>query len=132
MGIQGSGKSEFYNRYLSDSYVLINLDTLKTRNRERQLLKDCIDVGKDFAVDNTNPTKEDRQRYIVPAKASGYRVIGYFMESKLQACSERNNLREGKENFRRRQLLQPLTNYRCQAMRKDLMSCTLSQTMAIK
>ena len=92
MGIQGSGKSEFYNRYLSDSYVRINLDTLKTRNRERPLLKDCIDVGKDFAVDNTNQTKEDRQRYIVPAKASGYRVIGYFMESKLQACIERNNL----------------------------------------
>ena len=99
MGIQGSGKSEFYSRYLSDSYVRINLDTLKTRNRERQLLKDCIDVGKDFAVDNTNPTKEDRQRYIVPAKASGYRVIGYFMESKLQICIERNNLREGKEKL---------------------------------
>ena len=99
MGIQGSGKSEFYRKFLSDSYVRINLDTLKTRNKEGQLLKDCIDSGKDFAVDNTNPTKEDRQRYIVPAKASGYRVIGYFMESKLQACIERNNLREGKEKL---------------------------------
>lgn len=99
MGIQGSGKSEFYRRYLSDSYVRINLDTLNTRNKERQLLQDCIDAGKNFAVDNTNPTKEDRQRYIVPSKASGYRVIGYFMESKLQACIERNNLREGKEKL---------------------------------
>lgn len=99
MGIQGSGKSEFCNRYFSDSYVRINLDTLKTRNKERQMLMDCIDAGKDFAVDNTNPTKEDRQRYIVPAKASGYRVIGYFMESKLQICIERNNLREGKEKL---------------------------------
>ena len=99
MGIQGSGKSEFYRRYLSGYYVRINLDTLKTRNKERQLLNDCFDTGKDFAVDNTNPTKADRQRYIVPAKAAGYRIIGYFMESKLQACIARNNLREGKERL---------------------------------
>lgn len=99
IGIQGSGKSEFYRRYLSDNYVRINLDTLKTRNREKQLLKDCIDAGKDFAVDNTNPTEMDRQRYIVPAKAAGYRIIGFFMESKLRACIARNNLREGKERI---------------------------------
>ena len=99
IGIQGSGKSEFYRRYLSDKYIRINLDTLKTRYKEKQMLMDCIDEGKDFAIDNTNPTKEDRQRYIVPAKASGYRIIGYFMESKLQVCIKRNDLREGKERI---------------------------------
>lgn len=27
IGIQGSGKSTFYHKYLSDSYVRVNLDT---------------------------------------------------------------------------------------------------------
>lgn len=99
IGIQGSGKSAFYRRYLAEEYVRINLDTLYTRNREKQLLQECLDEGKNFAVDNTNPTKEDRQRYITPAKEAGYKVIGYFMESKLQECIKRNNLREGKEKL---------------------------------
>ena len=48
-------------------------------------------------MDNTNSTKEDRQRYILPAKQAGYRVVGYFLESKLQVCVQRNEQRIGKE-----------------------------------
>ena len=96
MGIQGSGKSEFYRKYLASRYVHVNLDTLHTRNKEKALIEECIAEGKNFAVDNTNPTKEDRKRYIDIAKANGYRIIGYFMESKLKECIARNNLRTGK------------------------------------
>ena len=99
MGIQGSGKSTFYHKFLEKDFVRVNLDTLKTRNQEKILIEDCIKKGKSFAVDNTNPTKEDRRRYIPPAKASGYKVIGYFMESKLKECIERNDLRQGKEKI---------------------------------
>ena len=95
MGIQGSGKSTFYRKFLAEEYIRVNLDTLKTRNREKLLTESCIAEGKSYAVDNTNPTREDRQRYIPDAKAAGYRVIGYFMESKLKACIERNEQREG-------------------------------------
>ena len=95
MGIQGSGKSTFYRKHLSKDFVHVNLDTLKTRHQEKLLIEKCIQQGKSFAVDNTNPTKADRQRYIPAAKEAGYRVIGYFMESKLQACIERNNNRAG-------------------------------------
>ena len=35
MGLQGSGKSTFYNRYLADRFVRVNLDTLKTRYQEK-------------------------------------------------------------------------------------------------
>ena len=99
MGIQGSGKSTFYHNFLTKKFVRVNLDTLKTRNQEKLLIEDCIKQGKSFAVDNTNPTKADRGRYIPSAKASGYKVIGYFMESKLKDCIERNNLRQGKEKI---------------------------------
>ncbi|MDE7479225.1 MAG: ATP-binding protein, partial [Lachnospiraceae bacterium] len=36
-------------------------------------------------------------KYIVKAKENGYKIIGYFMQSQLQACIARNELREGKE-----------------------------------
>ena len=95
IGIQGSGKSTFYHKYLANSYVRINLDTLKTRHQEELLISECIKDGKSFAIDNTNPTRADRQRYIPLAQYAGYKVIGYFMESKLQTCIERNNQRTG-------------------------------------
>ena len=95
MGLQGSGKSTFCREILGNTYVYVNLDTLKTRHREKLLIQECMEQGKSFIVDNTNPTKEDRLRYIPIAKAAGYRVIGYFMESKLKVCVERNEQREG-------------------------------------
>lgn len=96
IGIQGSGKSTFYHKYLANDYVRVNLDTLKTRNREEQLVSECFREGKSFAVDNTNPTRADRQRYIPLAQYWGYKIVGYFMESKLQACIKRNNQRSGR------------------------------------
>lgn len=99
IGIQGSGKSTFYHKYLADNYIRVNLDTLKTRHQEKLLISECIRDGKCFAIDNTNPTRADRQRYIPLAQYADYRIVGYFMESKLNACIERNNQRTGKEKI---------------------------------
>jgi len=96
IGIQGSGKSTFYAKFLAQDFVRVNLDTLKTRNRERLLIEECLASGTAFAVDNTNPTRADRERYIPAAKAAGYHVIGYYMESHIPTCMERNRGREGK------------------------------------
>ena len=82
MGLQGSGKSECCRQFLP-SYVRVNLDTLRTRNNERRLIEECFDAGKSFVVDNTNPTRADRERYITAAKEHGYHIIGIFMESKI-------------------------------------------------
>ena len=98
IGIQGSGKSEFCRRFLPET-CRINLHTLKTRNNEMRLLGDCIARGRDFVIDNTNPTREDRARYIPVAKEHGFHVVGYFMQSRLQECIARNNQREGKERI---------------------------------
>jgi len=96
MGIQGSGKSEFCRRFLAN-VQRVNLDTLKTRNNEKRMIAECRALGVDYVVDNTNPTRSDRARYIPAAKAEGYRVVGYFMQSRLKDCIARNDLREGKE-----------------------------------
>lgn len=94
MGIQASGKSTFFQKRFTSSHVHINLDTLRTRGRERALLADCLGQGKSFVVDNTNPTRRDRKRYIEAAWMEGYRVTGYFFRSVVQDCIARNAGRE--------------------------------------
>lgn len=49
-----------------------------------------------MVIDNTNPTATERAKYIRRAKEAGYQVVGYFMQSRLQECIARNELREGK------------------------------------
>jgi len=96
VGLQGSGKSTFYAKFLAEDFVRVNLDTLKTRHQEKLLVDACLAEGKSFAVDNTNPTKADRQRYIPAARAAGYRIVGYFMDARIDECAQRNAQREGK------------------------------------
>ena len=96
MGLQASGKSTFYAEHLSESYVHINLDTLKTRRREQEAIEACLAEGKSYAIDNTNPERTDRARYIAPAKSAGYRIVGYFMQSRIRDCIARNATRSGK------------------------------------
>ena len=96
IGIQGSGKSEFTRRFLSENFVHISLDVVKTRTKERSLINECMENKLNFVIDNTNPSRTDRARYIPSAMANGYRIIGVFMQSVLADCIERNNRREGK------------------------------------
>lgn len=90
IGIQASGKSTFYVQRFLHTHVRINLDMLKTRNRERVLLAACLDTQQPFVIDNTNPTAAERARYIAPAKAAGFRVVGYYFESRFQDAIRRN------------------------------------------
>ncbi len=90
VGIQASGKSSFYRERFFNTHVRINLDMLRTRHREEVLLDTCIAGKIAFVVDNTNPTIEDRARYISAAKAAAFRVVGYYFQSEIEACKERN------------------------------------------
>ena len=44
VGIQASGKSSFYRKQFFDTHLRIYLDMLKTRHRERILLRACIEA----------------------------------------------------------------------------------------
>ena len=94
IGIQAVGKSSFVRERLSDSHVRLNLDMLRTRPREARLLEACLRGRISFVVDNTNVTREARARYIPAARAAGFRVIGYFFESKIGDALQRNARRE--------------------------------------
>lgn len=93
IGIQASGKSTFFRERFFDTHVRLNLDMLRTRNRERLLLQACIEGQQPFVVDNTNPLRAERARYIEPARAAGFRVVGYFFEPNPRAAAARNEAR---------------------------------------
>lgn len=95
MGIPGSGKSTFATTQFS-AYRCVGMDLLKKRPRETAAFEAAVAEGVDIIVDNTNPEKSDRQRYIPKAKAAGYRISGFFLRSKITDCRRRNALRTGK------------------------------------
>lgn len=97
-GLQASGKTTFWRQRFPE-LPHVNLDTLHTRNKERLLMEECFASGASFVVDNTNPTQEDRARYIQSARERGYRVVGYYFQSSISACRERNRQRDAKEQL---------------------------------
>ncbi len=97
IGIPASGKSTFATKQLSTDYQRISLDLLKNRAREAKVFSDAIAKRKSVVIDNTNVTRTERRRFIEPARAAGYEVIGYFFQSVLRDCLQRNALRSGKE-----------------------------------
>jgi len=105
IGIQASGKTEFYKRNFFKTHVRINLDMLRTRHREDVMLSACIEAKQPFVVDNTNPTAKDRSKYIVAAGQGRFKIIGYYFQTNLEGALERNENRSGKERLERAAIL---------------------------
>ncbi|HEX2173697.1 MAG TPA: AAA family ATPase [Dehalococcoidia bacterium] len=95
IGPQGAGKSTFYRERFFDTHVRISLDLVRTRRREAGLIAACLDLQQRFVVDNTNPTVEDRRRYLEPARSAGFTVHGYYFRVSLGECLRRNSQRAG-------------------------------------
>jgi predicted kinase len=96
VGVQGSGKSTFYREKFFDTHVRINLDMLRTRQREQLLFTACLNSRQPFVIDNTNPLPADRERYIAGARAAGFSVVAYYFDVPLKDAIRRNNQRAGK------------------------------------
>lgn len=96
IGCQGAGKSTFYKSRFFHTHVRVNLDMLKTRHRERVLIEACLVMQQKFVVDNTNPTSEERKKYINAAQKAGFRIIGYYFDAPIADLLSRNAKRPGK------------------------------------
>src|SRR5215213_4208310 len=95
-GLQGSGKTTLYRDRFLDTHVHVSLDVVRTRGREEELVRTCLEGGHAFVVDNTNPTPTDRRRYVEPARAAGFKEIGYLVEVDRSLALARNAERTGR------------------------------------
>ena len=93
IGIPASGKTSFFEERFADTHRHINLDTLKTRNRESKEIERIVSLRRPFVVDNTNITPELRSQYISKARSHGYETIGYYFSSKVADALSRNEKR---------------------------------------
>ena len=94
IGLQASGKSSFYKDRFFSTHVRISLDLLRTRHRERRLLAACLDTQQPFVIDNTNPTRGERSKYLEIAKTASYSIAGFYFRSIVDECLKRNQQRE--------------------------------------
>ncbi|MGG7466971.1 AAA family ATPase [Chryseobacterium arthrosphaerae] len=97
-GIPASGKSSLYKELFFNSHIRISMDLLNTRNKEGKLLQYCFDTQSKMVIDNTNVSRENRRKYIQLAIQNKYSIIGYFFESDIRDCLERNKNRKDSIN----------------------------------
>jgi predicted kinase len=93
IGVQGSGKNTFFRRRFFETHVRVSRDMLRTRRRERLLVAACFAKGQPCVVDNTNALASRRAEHIAPAKAAGFRVIGFIFRCDLREALARNRRR---------------------------------------
>src|SRR5262249_35638619 len=100
VGLQAAGKRSFYRGHFAGTHDLVSKDCFpnnrKPARRQRQLVEAALGAGRSVVVDNTNPTREERAELITLASSLGARIVGYYFESCLADCLERNRQRPGK------------------------------------
>jgi hypothetical protein len=113
IGLPGAGKTTFYWRHLANTHQLVSKDLWpNARHREarhRRILGDALARGESVVVDNTNPSRQDREPLIAIAHAHHTRVVAYFFDVSTSDAVVRNagrtRPREGAEprDFRSRE-----------------------------
>ncbi|KAL3274287.1 hypothetical protein HHI36_015692 [Cryptolaemus montrouzieri] len=94
VGSQGSGKSHFCKKELiPNGYVHINRDSLKSWEKCVLMLEQCIGKKKNAVIDNTNPDKASRKKYIDIAKKHGVQCRCLVMSTSFEHCKHNNKFR---------------------------------------
>jgi len=100
VGLQASGKSTFFRARFAATHEHVSKDLFrnnKNPNRKQtRPIEAALRAGKSVVVDNTNPTVEGRLPLIRLGREHGAKIVGYYFDSHLHRCLERNRQRTGK------------------------------------
>jgi predicted kinase len=99
IGLQGSGKTTFYQTRFAATHELISKDNMrnhkKPARRQAELVEEALQAHRSIVIDNTNPTLADRQSLIEQGKRYEARIAGYYFDSEVSQSIARNRQREG-------------------------------------
>jgi|GEM_PF-1439050 predicted kinase len=93
VGLPGSGKSSYMKEHFEDTHIRINLDMLKTRNKENQFIVACLHMKHSMVIDNTNITIEERKKYIDYAKQYNVPIKAVYIARDVKTCISQNKTR---------------------------------------
>src|SRR5262245_7643736 len=100
IGLPGAGKTSFYRERFAGTHVLVSKDLLRNRSdrqtRQLALIDAALAAGKSVVVDNLNATVADRAALIAAGRRRDAAIAGYFLDTALAECSQRNRAREGR------------------------------------
>ncbi len=102
IGLQGAGKSTFYQTHFAASHGYVSKDvlhrskTISKTLKQNNLVEEALQAGKSVVIDNTNPTQEDREPLIRLGRVYDATVIGYYFDASIRECLARNRERIGK------------------------------------
>ncbi len=78
---------------------------LRIRHRESGLVNACLAFKQPFVIDNTNPTRADRYRYLARAREAKFTAIAYFFDVPMESLLIRNAQRTGKARIPEKAIL---------------------------
>jgi bifunctional polynucleotide phosphatase/kinase len=93
VGAPASGKSYYSLGLESKGFVRINKDTMKTDKVAEKAFNAAFKDGRNIVIDNTNPTKETRAKWIASAKKASYSVTIVWMNFPMAVVEFLDNYR---------------------------------------
>jgi predicted kinase len=101
IGLPGAGKTTFYWRHLASTHRLVSKDlwpnARRREARQARILDDALGHGESVVVDNTNPSRQDREALVALARAHRARIVGYFFDVSAHEAVARNAGRTGRQ-----------------------------------
>lgn len=95
VGGPASGKTYFCKKYLvPKGYIYVSGDELGTWQKCSRMLEEYLQKAQSVVIDNTNPDRQKRQRFIEVARRNGVLCRCFVMTTEFRHAKHNNRFRE--------------------------------------
>jgi bifunctional polynucleotide phosphatase/kinase len=99
VGLPASGKSYYAKKVTKEAFIIINQDTLKTREKCIELAKLSLKNGVSIIIDRCNISRKQRQHWIGLAKQFGAELECVVFDPHADLSCQNAELRKEHPNF---------------------------------